>query len=182
MLTRKHERPIVHLSTPPLDDRNYPQWNRELEEHLWRVLKDGDNFDIRFKLSNGLITGLAVALAYRGKPRLWNVRAVVLPSENNKLAASFHFSYDGEDRNLPDGGQKMYPRLPLEDRVIGIFDSNEAVQDALSENCSVIDEAAEQAYQEAKHGSSEFMRGLMTDLASGKVPSAEEIVDRMLKR
>ncbi len=182
LFSKTAKRSIIHLTKAPLDSKNHPVWTHELENYALGVPKSVDNFEVRFELEGGAVAGYVFASAYVGSQREWQVRALALPQNDDKLVASFHCWYDGENPHLHEGGQKMYPRLPVNDRMLGMYAGIDEMKAELLKRCQIIDTAAEEAYQEAKRGSGAFMQSFREDLASGKVPSAEGLTDRMLKR
>ena len=152
--SRKPEQPIVQLTAAPMGDDNYPIWTDELERHAEHFLRDRDRFEARFILNGRQMAGWAVGGIYQGAPRLWHVRAFIVELADGRFAASFHFFYEGENRDLPGGGQKMFWRVSLRDRARGVFGSIEEAKTALGVQSARIDRAAEEAYQESSRKSS----------------------------
>lgn len=114
------EPPIV-VQTPTFDAKGFPDWNPELEEMLkshphpkgWTVVVFEEEPDVwRCAFLGGHFQ--------QGVHRLWLVRTILLLGKtDDTMKYSIYFWYNGEDRVLPDGNMKMYPRLPVREKATG---------------------------------------------------------------
>lgn len=172
--------PVVMLSRPPLAPDRTPIWTPELEERAnQKATPSGSWFRIRFN-DESEQEGLAIACGFQRRVRKWNLRGIVLPAMGGNHIASFHFIYNGESRDLPDGSQRMYWRLPVNERKVELFNTQISAVEALIAKADELDELVEEAFQEASARGRSFTKRLTGELAVGRVPSPDELINRIL--
>lgn len=174
--------PVFAISEVPRAADNGPIWTAELEAIAGRQSTEAGSW-FRFSSDPAVRSeGLAIACGWQASVRKWNVRIVALPAANGWFTAAFQFIYAGEDRNLPGGGQRIYWRLPINERTVELYTTELSIISALHSKLLKEDKIAEEIFQETSARCRSFNRQLIDDLGKGRVPSAETLVGRMLRR
>lgn len=163
-----NENHIPTIEHPKFDQDFFMIWNDECENVYGDRI--GQYVAVSAAYQSGYIPAILVMYVCLAKHRTWEARAIIIGSENDSFPAriSIDLKGQGEKAELPGGGRKMHPRVPVEGRVTAIVNSKEEIQKTIDGNVYQFDMMAEEKHQEAVRGSLHHQDIMRKDLFQDK--------------